>query len=113
MTWTNPTPPYLPEIPSQSFCAYLAKQFIAKKGFDIARVPEIGRFAAVSDIILTRSDGYTFSILCMIDRDANPGKIFNLGVEELREIGDACLKYTGKINRSKMPVSIGVLEVGP
>jgi rhomboid protease GluP len=112
MTWTDPTPGP-PELPSQTFCIYLARQFIAKKGFGIARAPELERLAAVSDIVLTQSDGYRFSILCMIDREANPGKIFNLDVEELREIGEACLKYAGKINRRQMPVSIGVIEVGP
>jgi rhomboid protease GluP len=115
MTWTDPTPSVSgpPELPSQTFCIYLARQFIAKKGFGIARAPELERLAAVSDIVLTQSDGYRFNILCMIDRETYPGKIFNLGVEELREIGEACLKYTGKINRRQMPVSIGVIEVGP
>jgi rhomboid protease GluP len=112
MTWTDPMPGP-PEIPLQTFCIYLARQFIAKKGFGIARAPELERLAAASDIVLTQSDGYRFSILCMIDREAHPGKIFNLGVEELREIGEACLKYAGKINRRQMPVSIGVVEVGP
>lgn len=112
MTWTDPTPGP-PEIPIQTFCIYLARQFIAKKGFGIARAPELERLAAVSDIVLTQSDGYRFNILCMIDREARPGKIFNLGVEELREIGEACVKYTGKINRRQMPVMIGVIEVGP
>jgi rhomboid protease GluP len=115
MTWTDPTPPASnrPEHPPQTFCIYLARQFIAKKGFEIARAPELERLAAVSDIVLTQSDGHTFSILCMIDRETYPGKIFNLGVEELRNIGDACLKYTAKVGRRKMPVSIGVIEVGP
>jgi hypothetical protein len=63
--------------------------------------------------VLTQSDGYRLNILCMIDREAHPGRIFNLGVEELREIGEACLKYAGTINRRQMPVCIGVIEVGP
>jgi rhomboid protease GluP len=115
MTWTDPTPPASgrAQVPPQTFCIYLARQFIAKKGFGIARAPELEPLAAVSDVVLTRSDGHTFSILCMIDREAHPGKIFNLGVEELREIGEACLKYAGKVGRRKMPVLIGVIEVGP
>jgi rhomboid protease GluP len=115
MTWTDPTPPTSgrPQVPPQTFCIYLARQFIAKKGFGIARAPELEPLAAVSDVVLTQSDGHTFSILCMIDREAHPGKIFNLGVEELREIGETCLKYAGKVGRRKMPVFIGVIEVGP
>src|SRR3978361_35260 len=115
MTWTDPTPPGSgpPQVPLQTSSIYLARQFIAKKGFGIAREPELERLAAVSDIVLTQSDGYRFNVLCMIDREAHPGKIFDLEVEELREIGEACLKYAGKVGRKKMPVFIGIIEVGP
>ncbi len=102
-----------PQIPRETFCTYLAKQFIAKKGFELARVPEIDALYDVCDIVLTRSDGYTFSILGMVDREARPGAIFDMGVDQLREIGEACLKYTGVVSRTKMPLFIGVLEVGP
>jgi rhomboid protease GluP len=115
MNWTDPRPSYFgrPEVPHQTSCTYLAKQFIAKNGFEIASIPEVQELVALSDIVLTHSDGYTFTILCMIDREAHPDKIFNLGVDEIREIGEACLKYTGEMHRTKMPVSIGLLEVGP
>jgi len=101
-----------PESRSETFCTYLAKQFIAKKGFELARVPEVQRLQDACEIVLTRS-GYSFDILCMVDREARPNAIFDIGAEELREIGRACLKYAGEVNRRKMPVSIGVLEVGP
>ena len=101
------------EIPYEPFSIYLAKQFIAKKGFELASVPEAEKLAAVSDIVLTQSDGYTFTILCMINRETYPDAAFGLGVEEVRRIGEACLQYTGEINRAKMPVFIRVLEIGP
>jgi rhomboid protease GluP len=115
MTWTDPREPHFgqPEIPHQPFSIYLAKQFIAKKGFEPASVPEAEKLAAVSDIVLTQSDGYTFTILCMIDRETHPDAVFELDVEEVRRIGEACLQYTGEINRAKMPVFIRVLEIGP
>jgi rhomboid protease GluP len=115
MTWTDPREPHFgqPEIPHQPFSIYLAKQFIAKKGFEPASVPEVEKLAAVSDIVLTQSDGYTFTILCMIDRETHPDAVFELDVEEVRRIGEACLQYTGEINRAKMPVFIRVLEIGP
>lgn len=50
-------------VSSETFCTYLAKQFIAKKGFEVARIPEIKRLYDVCAIVLTRSDGYTFSAL--------------------------------------------------
>lgn len=103
----------LPEPRYDTFCTYLAKQFIAKKGFEIARVPEVAKLYQSCEIVLTRSDGYSFGILCMVDRDARPDASFPMGVEELRAIGQACLKYFGKIKGRTLPVSIQVLEVGP
>ncbi len=111
----QPAPPssVQPDASSETFCAYLAKQFIAKQGFEVARVPEVERLYDACEIVLARSDGYTFGILAMVDREARPGARFSIGVEELQQIGDACLKYSGKINGRQMPVSIGILEVGP
>lgn len=115
MTWADPSEPHFgqPEIPQESFAIYLAKQFIAKKGFEPASVPEAEKLAAVSDIVLTQSDGYTLTMLCMIDRETRPGAVFRLDVDEVRQIGEACLQYTGKINRNKMPVFIRIMEIGP
>jgi rhomboid protease GluP len=42
-----------------------------------------------------------------------PDAVFELDVEEVRRIGEACLRYTGKVNRAKMPVFIRVMEIGP
>ena len=41
MTWADPREPHFgqPEIPYEPFCIYLAKQFIAKKGFELASIP--------------------------------------------------------------------------
>src|SRR5215471_17378629 len=71
-----------PEPRYDTFCTYLAKQFIAKKGFEVARVPEVANLYQSCEIVLTRSDGYSFGILCMVDRDARPGATFSMGVEE-------------------------------
>jgi rhomboid protease GluP len=102
-----------PKDPRQSFCIYLAKQFIAKKGFKIGSVPEARGLAAPGNILLTYADGYTFTILCLIDRETDPGATFALDVDKVRQIGEACLRYTGKVNRAKMPVFIRIVEVGP
>ncbi len=102
-----------PEAASDTYCTYLARQFLAKKGFEVARVPEVAALYRLCEIVLTRSDGYTFGILCMVDRDARPNATFPIDVEDLRAIGEACLKYAGKVNGRTMPVSITVMEVGP
>lgn len=98
---------------TEPFAIYLAKQFIAKKGFEPAIVPEAEKLAAVSDIVLSHSDGFTLTVLCMIDRETRPGAVFDLDVDEVRQIGEACLQYTGKINRNQLPVFIRIMEIGP
>jgi len=107
------TSPARPEPASDTFCAHLAGQFIAKKGFEVARVPEVARLYDLCEIVLTHSDGYAFDILCMVDREARPDATFPISVEELKTIGETCLKYAGKVDGRTMPVSIGVVEVGP
>jgi rhomboid protease GluP len=96
-----------------TFCTYLAKQFIAKKGFSTVTPPELAPLAAVCDRVLTFSDGMTFSILCLIDREAYPGNSFSLTIDDVQAVGEACLKYAGKIRRRQMPVLIKIIEVGP
>lgn len=96
-----------------TFCTYLAKQFIAKRGFRPGHFPEAERLATACDLLLTASDGYSLTMLCMVDRELRPGAQFSLSVEEVRSIGDACLRYAGKVNGARMPVSIMILEIGP
>jgi len=96
----------------QSFAAYMAKQFQAKKSYVLGTVPEASALAEASDIILTRSDGMTFIVMCLIDRDSNPGKRFSLSPETVRDIGKRCIKYAGKVNRTQMPVVVQILEIG-
>jgi rhomboid protease GluP len=102
-----------PEPPADTFCSYLAKQFIAKKGYDVANIPEARRLYEICDIVLARSDGYSFGLLCMVDREARPNATFSMSADELKAIGKACLKYAGSVNGRKMPVSVAVLEAGP
>jgi rhomboid protease GluP len=98
---------------SDTFCIYLAKQFIAKRGYTVGTAPEADELAAHSDIVLSRHDGFTLTIACMIDRETHPGKAFDLSPQTVEEIGKACLKYTGKVNFNKMPVMIQIFEIGP
>ena len=98
---------------SQSFATYLARSYIAKKGFQAATVPEAAGLTAASDIVLTRADGMNFQIICIVDRERNPGKQFALSRAAVAEIGKACLKYSGKMNGVQMPVVIHVMEIGP
>ncbi len=96
-----------------TFCVYLARQFIANRGFTVGAAPEADELAEHCDIVLSRHDGFALTIACMIDRETHPGKTFDLSRQTVEDIGQACLKYTGKVNFNKMPVIIQIFEVGP
>lgn len=102
----------LPGAPD-TFCTYLARQLIAQKGYVAGAVPEAATLAENSDILLSLSDGYTLILLCLVDREANPGKSFGLTAEAVADIGKECLKHTGRIYFNKLPVTIMVMEGGP
>jgi rhomboid protease GluP len=101
---------------ADTFCSYLAQQFIAKKGFTAGTVPEAERLVAASDIVLTlHSVGTPFTILSLIDREAYPGKGFDLPMSELQSIAEQCLKYSNQISgygSERMPIVIRVIEIG-
>jgi rhomboid protease GluP len=104
-----------PEIPSETFCNYLAKQFVSKKGFSVGAVPEAQQLIGASDVVLTLHHGVPFTILCLIDREANPGKTFDLPLSELEAIAADCQKYSVSLSSfgsTRMPVVIRVIEIG-
>jgi rhomboid protease GluP len=102
----------LPDAPD-TFCTYLARQLVAKQGYSIGVVAEAAPLADNCDIPLMHHDGYSLTLVCLIDRETNPGKTFDLTPEAVSDIGKACLQYTGRIHRAKMPVKIQIMEVGP
>src|SRR5262245_24989015 len=95
-----------------SFAAYLAQYYIGRKGFSAGTVPEAAPLVDACDAVLTRADGMTLQIVCIVDREANPQKTFGLSGEALRSIGEQCLKYTGKVYGNPMPVTLQVMEIG-
>jgi rhomboid protease GluP len=94
-----------------SFAAYLAKYYVGRKGFSPGTVPEAAPLVGACDIVLTRSDGMSLQIVCIVDRETNPQKTFGLSGEMVQKIGQECLKYTGKVSGTQMPVMIQVIEV--
>ena len=91
----------------------LAKHYVGRKGFRPGTVPEAEPLAQACDIVLTQSDGMTMQVVCSVDREKNPQKTFAMPLEALLEIGQRCLKYTGKVSGQQMPVTFQIVEVGP
>jgi hypothetical protein len=96
---------------AESFASYLAKNYVAKKGFRTGTVPEAQRLISSCDIVLTRGDGFVLEIICIVDAESDPGKRFTLSIGEIEDIVKQCAKYTGRMSGSKLPVAIRVLEV--
>ncbi len=111
----------VPSIPAdaahtETFATYLAKQFVSKKGYLPGTVPEAERLTAASDIILTLHDGVPFTIVCLIDREAHPGKRFTISTDDLETIARDCMKYSRSLRGGrfgKLPVAIRIAEIGP
>jgi rhomboid protease GluP len=97
---------------AKTFAEYLASQFITKKGFTVGTVPEANRLLDGCDIVLSGMDFTSFTIICIIDCEANPGKKFEISRDIVEAIGLDCLKYSGAINRAKMPMIIKIMEIG-
>jgi rhomboid protease GluP len=98
---------------TETFCLYLAKQLVAKRGFVPGVAPEAHEIAAQSDYILSFTDGYSPIIVALIDREAHPDKAFTLSAERVRAIAEACRAFAGRVNGVRMPVFIHLMEVGP
>ena len=97
---------------TESFASYLAKNYVATKGFKPGTVPEAQKLKSASDIILTRADGLAFSIICIVDAEADPSKRFTLSAGEVETIGQQCTKYSGRVRGRRIPVEIRIFQVG-
>jgi rhomboid protease GluP len=97
---------------ARTFAAYAAQALIAKKGYRLGTVPEARLLFDHCDAVLTRADGQTLAILCIVDREKNPERRFGLSRQDLEKIGTACLPYTGRAGFRKLPVRISVAEIG-
>jgi rhomboid protease GluP len=95
-----------------SFAAYLAKELVAKKGFETGTVPEAMELTQHSDFVVTYRDGTIIRIVCIVDRERHPDKFFDLSRPALDEIAARCRPYSGYIKFTRMPVRIEILEVG-
>jgi rhomboid protease GluP len=103
--------PVSESAPAESFATYLAKRLIATKGYQAGTVPEAQELASACDVVITRADGMQFSVVCIVDRERDPNRLFTLSQDKLVEIGTACSKYAGRVGMNKMPVTLSVMEV--
>ncbi|WP_164011606.1 rhomboid family intramembrane serine protease [Pyxidicoccus trucidator] len=99
-------------VVEESFARYLARRLVAEEGFREEPVPEAAELVAASDAVLTYSDGMSMVLVCLVDRERETSRRFGLDVAALERIGKECLKYTGTVSGTKLPVGLQVIEVG-
>lgn len=100
------------EPPEETFASYFARYQIARHNFQWVDVPELRPLAAVCTYVLVRSDGLSFEVIAIVDRDARPNARFTLSALDVHEIGKTCAGYTGEVNGNKIPVHISIYEIG-
>ena len=103
--------PVLPETAPERFTAYLAKYLVGTERYQPGTVPEAAALQEGCDLVLTRSDGLSLQIVCLVDREADPARQFGVSRDALERIGTDCLKYSGTVSRTKLPVVIRIIEV--
>jgi rhomboid protease GluP len=99
-------------VEAESFAAYLARKLVAEQGFQQGTFPEASALAVASDVVLTYSDGMSAVIVCIVDREKEPSRHFAMDTAALERIGEACLKYSGTVSMTKLPLGLQVIEVG-
>lgn len=97
----------------EPFANYLARYLIAAHGFTRETVPEARALASACDIVLTRARDKSFDLVCIVDREAQPMKRFEMAPDQLIDIGKRCRKYAGKGNLRRPAIKIHIFEIGP
>src|SRR6266852_3968674 len=105
-----PPPPSDGSAAAEPFARYLAR-IVATQGYAPGLPPEARELADASDFALTKA-GLSPALLCIVDAETNPARRFELDKERLVAIAEACrAKYSGTVNRVRMPFSIELVEV--
>ncbi len=79
---------------------------MARQGFTLGTVAEAAPLLAACDAVLTRTDGVSFSLVCVVDAERDPDRRFGLDEQTLQAVAKACK------DRYVTPVSPGVKPAG-
>lgn len=81
-------------------------------GYDlpVAHIPEIEPLRKHFAVVLVRADGLSFTALGVRKYDGR-SVASDLPLEEVLDVGESCLAYTGTTSGAKMPVHIDLLEI--
>jgi rhomboid protease GluP len=103
--------PVPPSAIDATAAVYLAGRVRVDRGYAEPAPPEAAPLRDAADLVLTRTR-MSAEIICIVDRDADPSRRFGLDRDGLDAIGDALLRYSGRVGATRMPVVIQIWEVG-
>ncbi len=108
-----PTAAAAPALDPSSLAGYLAKVRVARDGYTEGAAPEAVALLSACDAVLTRSDGVSFLVTCVVDAERDPERRFGLDREALRAIGKACQqRYCAPIyGGTRTAVGFEIVEV--
>lgn len=97
---------------STSTARRLAARIVDRLGFVEGLVDEAAPFAEASDIVLTKSDGLTFSVLCIVDAERDESKRFRMERPQAKEVLARCRdRFCGTVDGAKQPARLEIVEV--
>ena len=96
---------------TETFAVYLARTMLAD-GYEEGLPPASEPIADDADYALLRTDGMTLEMAVIIDREAHPGARFTQSPEAVRAALTRCLAFCGRMNRTQMPASLAIYEIG-
>jgi rhomboid protease GluP len=96
-----------------SLARYLAQIFVAKRGYQPGTVAEAAELLSACDAVLTKADGVSLRIVCLIDGESRPERRFEVPKARLQEIAKVCqAKYVSPVyGGTRVAVGIEVIEV--
>jgi hypothetical protein len=97
---------------STSTAQRLAARVVDHLGYVESLVDEAAPFANASDIVLIKTDGLTFSVLCIVDAERDESKQFRMARAEAKEILAHCRdRHCGTIAGAKQPARLEIVEI--
>ena len=90
----------------------LAARVIERLGFVESLVAEAMPFADASDIVLTKTDGLTFSVFCIVDAEQDASKQFRMVRAEAKAVLAICRdRHCGTLAGAKQPARLEIVEL--
>lgn len=98
-------------LAGESFASYLARVYVAEKGYQHGVPPEADALRDACDAVLTGWSSYGLHIVCLVDAEGDPDKRFRLSQDELEALGPLLLPLGASNGYARQPVHVDIVEI--